>query len=183
MVLTPLDIQNKIFPTKIRGYDQVEVDEFLDLVVWDYVKAIQRNYELEKAFKQSKEKLNYFNELKETLIQSIIVAQNTADKVKITASKESKVIVNAAQNKATELVANAEKRRQQLLSDAEEKAQCILIDATERAIQLAIETNYLEKKMRVFQQQISLMFESQLEQVIEIHNGPVRGMANLQKIF
>ncbi|HAQ3643582.1 TPA: DivIVA domain-containing protein [Enterococcus faecium] len=165
MALTPLDIQNKTFPTKMRGYNQDEVDDFLDLVVRDYEELTQRNRELEKAVKHSEEKLEYFNELKDALNQSIIVAQDTADKVKTSASKESEVIVTSAQNKADELVANAEKRAHQLTTDAEEKARKILIDATEKARQLATETEDLKKKTRVFHQRISLMLESQLEQV------------------
>ena len=154
MALTPLDIQIKTFPTKMRGYNQDEVDDFLDLVVRDYEELTQRNRELEKAVKHSEEKLEYFNELKDALNQSIIVAQDTADKVKTSASKESEVIVTSAQNKADELVANAEKRAHQLTTDAEEKAR-----------QLATETEDLKKKTRVFHQRISLMLESQLEQV------------------
>lgn len=165
MALTPLDIQNKTFPTKMRGYNQDEVDDFLDLVVRDYEELTQRNRELEKAVKHSEEKLEYFNELKDALNQSIIVAQDTADKVKTSASKESEVIVTSAQNKADELVANAEKRAHQLTTDAEEKARKILTDATEKARQLATETQDLKKKTRVFHQRISLMLESQLEQV------------------
>ena len=165
MALTPLDIQNKTFPTKMRGYNQDEVDDFLDLVVRDYEEITQRNRELEKAVKHSEEKLEYFNELKDALNQSIIVAQDTADKVKTSASKESEVIVTYAQNKADELVATAEKRAHQLTTDAEEKARQILTDATEKAKQLAVETEDLKKKTRVFHQRISLMLESQLEQV------------------
>ena len=165
MALTPLDIQNKTFPTKMRGYNQDEVDDFLDLVVRDYEELTQRNRELEKAVKHSEEKLEYFNELKDALNQSIIVAQDTADKVKTSASKESEVIVTSAQNKADELVANAEKRAHQLTTDAEEKARKILTDATEKARQLATETEDLKKKTRVVHQRISLMLESQLEQV------------------
>ncbi|HBC4429585.1 TPA: DivIVA domain-containing protein [Enterococcus faecium] len=165
MALTPLDIQNKTFPTKMREYNQDEVDDFLDLVVRDYEELTQRNRELEKAVKHSEEKLEYFNELKDALNQSIIVAQDTADKVKTSASKESEVIVTSAQNKADELVANAEKRAHQLTTDAEEKARKILTDATEKARQLATETEDLKKKTRVFHQRISLMLESQLEQV------------------
>ena len=165
MALTPLDIQNKTFPTKMRGYNQDEVDDSLDLVVRDYEELTQRNRELEKAVKHSEEKLEYFNELKDALNQSIIVAQDTADKVKTSASKESEVIVTSAQNKADELVANAEKRAHQLTTDAEEKARKILTDATEKARQLATETEDLKKKTRVFHQRISLMLESQLEQV------------------
>ena len=165
MALTPLDIQNKTFPTKMRGYNQDEVDDFLDLVVRDYEEITQRNRELEKAVKHSEEKLEYFNELKDALNQSIIVAQDTADKVKTSARKESEVIVTSAQNKADELVATAEKRAHQLTTDAEEKARQILTDATEKAKQLAVETEDLKKKTRVFHQRISLMLESQLEQV------------------
>ncbi|EPF4492665.1 DivIVA domain-containing protein [Enterococcus hirae] len=165
MALTPLDIQNKTFSTKMRGYNQDEVDDFLDLVVRDYEEITQRNRELEKAVKHSEEKLEYFNELKDALNQSIIVAQDTADKVKTSASKESEVIVTSAQNKADELVATAEKRAHQLTTDAEEKARQILTDATEKAKQLAVETEDLKKKTRVFHQRISLMLESQLEQV------------------
>lgn len=165
MALTPLDIQNKTFPTKMRGYNQDEVDDFLDLVVRDYEEATTKNRELEKAIKHSEEKLEYFNELKDALNQSIVVAQDTADKVKTSASKESEVIVTSAQNKADELVANAEKRAHQLTTDAEEKARQILTDATEKAKQLATETEDLKKRTRVFHQRISLMLESQLEQV------------------
>lgn len=165
MALTPLDIQNKSFPSKMRGYEKSEVDDFLDLVVRDYETAVQKNRELEKALKHAEEKLEYFNELKDALNQSIIVAQDTADKVKSSASKESEVLVTAAQNRADELVSNAEKRAHALTTAAEDKAKEILTEATENARQLVTETNDLKKKTRVFHSNLSLMLESQLEQV------------------
>ena len=164
MALTPLDIQNKSFQTKMRGYEKDEVDDFLDLVVRDYEDAVQKNRELEKALRHAEEKLEYFNELKDALNQSIIVAQDTADKVKTSASKESEVIVTSAQNKADELVAKAEKRAYALTTAAEEKAKEILTAATESARQLAVETNDLKKKTRVFHNNLTLMIQTQLEQ-------------------
>lgn len=165
MALTPLDIQNKSFPVKMRGYEKDEVDDFLDLIVRDYEDAVQKNRELEKALKHAEEKLEYFNELKDALNQSIIVAQDTADKVKTSASKESEVIVTSAQNKADEMVAKAEKRAHQLMTTAEEKAKEILTEATNNARQLAVETNDLKKKTRVFHSNMVLMLQSQLEMV------------------
>ena len=165
MALTPLDIQNKSFPVKMRGYEKDEVDDFLDLIVRDYEDAVQKNRELEKALKHAEEKLEYFNELKDALNQSIIVAQDTADKVKTSASKESEVIVTSAQNKAAEMVAKAEKRAHQLMTTAEEKAKEILTEATNNARQLAVETNDLKKKTRVFHSNMLLMLQSQLEMV------------------
>ncbi|MGM0167302.1 cell division protein DivIVA [Enterococcus sp. AZ135] len=164
MALTPLDIQNKNFSTKMRGYNQDEVDDFLDMIVRDYEESIAKNRELEKALKHSEEKLEYFNELKEALNQSIVVAQDTADKVKSSASKESEVIVTSAQNRADELISNAMQKANLLTTTAENKAKEILTDATSNARQLAAETNDLKKKTRVFHQQLLLLLETQIDQ-------------------
>ncbi|WP_316396755.1 transposase, partial [Enterococcus faecium] len=56
---------------------------------WQNRLLSEKNY---PYLKHSEEKLEYFNELKDALNQSIIVAQDTADKVKTSASKESEVI-------------------------------------------------------------------------------------------
>jgi len=165
MALTPLDIQNKSFQTKMRGYEKDEVDDFLDIVVRDYEEVVQKNREMEKSLKHAEEKLEYFNELKDALNQSIVVAQDTADKVKKSANKESEVVVTSAQNKADELVANAEKQADQLTQAAQERAKEILSDATRKARELITETNDLKKKTRVFHNNLSLMLETQLEQV------------------
>lgn len=165
MALTPLDIQNKNFSTKMRGYNPDDVDDFLDQVTKDYEDSLQKTRELEKSLKHAEEKLQYFNELKDALNQSIIVAQDTADKVKTSANKESEVIVTSAENTANEMISSAEKRSTNLITSAEEKAKEILTDATDRARQLAAETDDLKKKTRVFHQRLSLMLEAQLEQV------------------
>ncbi|HAP4227341.1 TPA: DivIVA domain-containing protein [Enterococcus faecalis] len=165
MALTPLDIQNKEFSTKMRGYNQDDVDDFLDQVTRDYEDALQKNRELEKSLKHAEEKLQYFNELKDALNQSIIVAQDTADKVKSSANKESEMIITSADNQAKETLVEAERKSNAMIADAEAKSTQILAEAIERARQLAGETEDLKKKTRVFHQRLSLMLETQLEQV------------------
>ena len=165
MALTPLDIQNKDFSTKMRGYNQDDVDDFLDQVTRDYEDALPKNRELEKSLKHAEEKLQYFNELKDALNQSIIVAQDTADKVKSSANKESEMIITSADNQAKETLVEAERKSNAMIADAEAKSTQILAEAIERARQLAGETEDLKKKTRVFHQRLSLMLETQLEQV------------------
>ena len=165
MALTPLDIQNKDFSTKMRGYNQDDVDDFLDQVTRDYEDALQKNRELENSLKHAEEKLQYFNELKDALNQSIIVAQDTADKVKSSANKESEMIITSADNQAKETLVEAERKSNAMIADAEAKSTQILAEAIERARQLAGETEDLKKKTRVFHQRLSLMLETQLEQV------------------
>jgi cell division initiation protein len=41
-MITPLDIQNKEFTKGLRGYKEVEVDEFLDNVIDSYEKVYMK---------------------------------------------------------------------------------------------------------------------------------------------
>jgi len=43
MALTPLDIEKKEFKRTFRGYSEVEVDEFLDLIINDYEVLYREN--------------------------------------------------------------------------------------------------------------------------------------------
>jgi cell division initiation protein len=176
MALSPLDIQNKTFPNKMRGYNPDEVDDFLDQVTRDYEELTQKNRELEKGKKHAEEKLQYFNELKDALNQSIIVAQDTADKVKSNANNEADVIVKNAQNSSDQMMSDAKNNSEQMVNDAQEKADAILAESKRRAKEivekavneaktLATETDDLKKKTRVFHQRLSLMLETQLETV------------------
>ena len=80
--LTPLDIHNKEFTRKIRGYDEDEVNEFLDQVIKDYEMVIREKKELDEKVNQLNERLGHFTNIEETPNKSILVAQETAEEVK-----------------------------------------------------------------------------------------------------
>ena len=44
MPITSLEIKDKTFNTRFRGFDQEEVDEFLDIVVRDYEDLVRSNH-------------------------------------------------------------------------------------------------------------------------------------------
>lgn len=154
MALTPLDIHNKEFHVKLRGYDQDEVNEFLDQIIKDYEALIKENDSLRDSLDQNKEKLKYFNDLKDSLNQSIIVAQEAADKVKANSQREAEIINREAQ-----------KQGQDIIDQANEKARSIIDEASKKAKKLAIETDDLRKQARIFRQKLQVMMESQLEVV------------------
>ena len=66
MAITALDIKDKQFTTKFRGYNEQEVDEFLDIIVDDYEDLVRDNRELAARVKELEEKLAYFDEMKES---------------------------------------------------------------------------------------------------------------------
>lgn len=174
MALTPLDIRNKTFTKQMRGFAPQEVDDFLDQILKDYTEALRKNRDYEKSIKHLEEKLRYFNELKEALNQSIIVAQETADQVKDSAQKEADVIVADANNESSELltranreaaemIADAKAKSEKLIKEATKRANFLINDATAKANSLAAETDDLKKKTRSFHQRLTLLLESQLE--------------------
>ena len=111
MAITALDIKDKQFTTKFRGYNEQEVDEFLDIIVDDYEDLVRDNRELAARVKELEEKLAYFDEMKESLSQSVILAQETAEKVKASAADESANLINKANFNATHLVEEAKSKR------------------------------------------------------------------------
>ena len=151
MAITALDIKDKQFTTKFRGYNEQEVDEFLDIIVDDYEDLIRDNRNLASRVKELEEKLAYFDEMKESLSQSVILAQETAEKVKASAADESANLINKANFNATHLV-----------EEAKSKASEILRDATDEAKRVAIETEELKRQSRVFHQRLLAAVEGQL---------------------
>ena len=55
MAITVLEIIEKQFTTKFRGYNQEEVDEFLDIIVDGYEELVHENRELAARVKELKE--------------------------------------------------------------------------------------------------------------------------------
>lgn len=163
MALSPIDIKNKTFSNKMRGYNQDEVDDFLDQIIEDFEATLREKKETEKALKHANEKLTYFNELKDALNQSIIVAQDTADKLKDSAEKESELTLNTANSTSAEILRRSNEEAETTVSEAKRKANEIITNAQTRATVLAKETDELKTKTKEFHRKLSLMLESQLE--------------------
>lgn len=141
--LTPLDIHNKEFSNKFRGYDEDEVNEFLDQVVKDYEIVIREKNGLEEQVRQLEEKLGHFTNIEETLNKSILVAQETAEEVRGNATKESKLIIK-----------EAEKNADRIINEALSKSRRISMDVEE-----------LKKQAKVFRTRLKMLVEAQLEMI------------------
>lgn len=85
----------------MRGYDEDEVNEFLDQVIKDYEGVIRENKELSNQLLSVQEKLDHFATIEETLSKTIIIAQEAADDVKNNAKKEAQLIVKEAEKMLT----------------------------------------------------------------------------------
>lgn len=141
LALTPLDIHNKEFKRVFRGYDEEEVNEFLDLVIKEFEILIRDKKELEEKTAETSEKLGHFNSIEESLSKTIIVAQETADEVKNNAKKEAQLIIK----------------------EAEKNADRIINEALAKSRKIAIEVEELKKQASIYRTRFRTLLEAQLE--------------------
>ncbi|MDP4096919.1 DivIVA domain-containing protein [Paenibacillus sp. P96] len=141
MPLSPLDIHNKEFARRLRGYDEDQVNEFLDQVIKDYEAVIRENKELGNELMTIQEKLDHFSNIEETLSKTIIVAQEAADEVKNNAKKEAQLIVK----------------------EAEKNADRIVNEALSKSRKIALEVEELKKQASIYRARFRTLVEAQLD--------------------
>ncbi|MCI6002731.1 MAG: DivIVA domain-containing protein [Allisonella histaminiformans] len=116
-MITPMDIHNKTFSKKLRGYADDEVNSFLEEVASDYERIYREHREMEEQMDSLKSRLAHYEKMEATMSSTLVMAQETAENVKTTAKKEADVIVREAQNKAAQIVAGAEAARRKMNAD------------------------------------------------------------------
>ncbi|WP_125589525.1 DivIVA domain-containing protein [Companilactobacillus jidongensis] len=154
MVLSPIEIHDKEFEHKFRGYNRDQVEKFLKQVAEDYDLALQKNEQIQKELEDTKEQLKYLTDMRDALNQSIIVAQDAADKVKNNAEQEAQVIVEESQKKARDLLDQSTAKSNQILEDASSKAR-----------QVTIETDDLKKKSADYRRGLQEILRQQLNMI------------------
>ncbi|CAI2616857.1 Cell division protein DivIVA [Apilactobacillus kunkeei] len=152
MVLSPQDIHNKEFSVKMRGYNIDEVNEFLDRIIKDYQLTLSENIDMKNRLKQTEDELKYYNGMKDSLNQSIIIAQNAADKVKV-----------EAQNEANNVTEQSRKQADEILNDASVKAKDIVENISNQSKALLIANDDLRKTTESFRKKIRTLLESQMQ--------------------
>lgn len=119
MGLTPSEILHKEFDTKFRGYDPDQVNDFLDIIVAEFERLVEENQQMSSKIDTMQDKLNYFQQLQDSLNNSIVIAQEAADRLKQNARKEAELILYEAENEAENIVSEAETKVRSLTAQNE----------------------------------------------------------------
>ena len=141
MGLTPLDIQNKEFKKSLRGYNEREVDEFLDQVCFEFEQLYRESAELKDKVENLKELLYDYKEMEDSLKNSIILAQKTGEEVIVSAKKEAEIII----------------------SEAEISARKIIEKCYEKANESQVKLEEIKQSSQIFKTRLKTLIESQLD--------------------
>jgi cell division initiation protein len=112
MKLTPLDIRHKEFKRAMRGYADVEVDEFLDEVADEFERIFKENIDLRDRLEVLEDQVAGYKRIEETLQKTLISAQASADELKQNSTREAQLIVHEGELQARQLVNEAYTERQ-----------------------------------------------------------------------
>lgn len=103
-MLTPMDIHNKEFKRGFRGYSEEDVDAFMDDVAGDYEKVYREYCELKERCDKLQDKLSQYEKMESTMNSTLMLAQQTAENVKVSARKEADLILQEASNKKKQMM-------------------------------------------------------------------------------
>lgn len=119
MKLTPLDIHHKEFHRSLRGYNEEEVDSFLDIVAEEFERLFKENVELNEQVDGIREKLARFQNIEQTLQNTLVSAQKSAEEVQKNARQKSELLIKEAELKTKEVLQGVQGERQRIEANYE----------------------------------------------------------------
>jgi len=125
-MLTPLEINKKEFKKTFRGYDEEQVDSFLDQIIIDYEKLYRENQDLHEKLEQLDSTIKRYKELEEVLKNTLVMAQKNAEELRDNTESEVSLMLDKAKSESQKILEDAEAKAEKIFSDAREKVQSTL---------------------------------------------------------
>lgn len=116
------------FNRTLRGYDPIEVNQFLDQIIKQVETMVQDNKIKDTKIKELEEKLNSVKNLEDqveqyermegTLNRAILMAQKTSDQMRSTTEQESRMLIEDAKKNANRIINEALMKAEKIENDA-----------------------------------------------------------------
>lgn len=173
-----MDIHNQTFKRSFRGFNEEEVDNFLDQVVNDYEHLWRENDTLKEQLARSQKDIDQYKRLEENLKDTLLVAQKTAEEVttnaKTAANETRELAAKDCQNMRREAEIAAKKQleeahatAQKELADARATAQRELDEAAKKVCAIVAEYDRLVREKNKFLRRVKMTLESGLAEVTQ----------------
>ena len=148
-MITPLDIENKKFTKQMmKGYNVDEVDDFLDELTLEYGKLYKENAELKAQREELDTNVGKYKNIENTIQNTLIMAQKTADEVQEVAKKQA----------------------DQIIKDAEYQAKNSVEELNTQILLKQKELEDLKKQFGVYKAKMESLLISQLELIKDINS-------------
>lgn len=143
MRITPLDIQQKQFPMKFRGFDVEEVYAFLEVIREEMEELLRENASLKESAQRAGGQIREYRDMESTLRETLMATQQMVEEYKTNARKEAEL----------------------LLKEADLKADSLLKEAQEKVIKIHEDIVDLKGIRRHFKEELKRMIDSHLKMI------------------
>jgi cell division initiation protein len=110
MKVTPLDLRQAQFKTKMRGYDPQEVGPFLADAANELEQALREIDRLRQDLVRSESAMTEHRDRETSLRNTLLTAQRLADSIKESAENEARTLIREAETRADQLLQKAQAR-------------------------------------------------------------------------
>jgi cell division initiation protein len=104
MRITSMEITNKEFKKGMRGYNQEEVDEYLDKIAEDYEALYKENSVLKEKVLAVDERLDHYRKMETTIQNTLVMAQDAAEQCRANSKTEAELIIRTANETAKKII-------------------------------------------------------------------------------
>ncbi|MBR2547740.1 MAG: DivIVA domain-containing protein [Eubacterium sp.] len=138
-MITPNDIETKVFSSSLRGYNKREVDEFLDQIMIDYQALLDQN---------------------KKMLERVHVLQK-----QVAEAKDPAKMTQDAKRLMNDISASAEQKAEVIIKNAKHDAENIVRNAKNSTSQADEDAERLRRKVEKFKLRFKQMLEEEIERV------------------
>lgn len=118
-MITPKDIQEKVFTKTVRGYKEDEVNAFLDDITIDMDKMIQENAKLHDTIASLKEEIGRYQGAEGSIYDTLEAAKALMSDISASAEKKAEIVLKNAELDADRITKEARDSVARLNEEAE----------------------------------------------------------------
>lgn len=150
MPLTVKDILEKTFKRSFKGYDEDEVDKFLDQII-DEFKALQNELSsVKNDLAAARENVDKVKHSEETIMNTLVSAQKTSEHMVSDAKRKAEIIISSAEATARQKAEQTLRELEESKARLDELKSCAQGFATSFANMINTQAAYFEKTYRSY---------------------------------
>jgi len=128
MRITPLEIRQKEFEKKLRGYDKDEVTAFLTSLSNEWERIVDEKKELSIKLEQSEKEVQKLREVENSLFKTLKTAEDTGANLIDQANKAAELHLKESQMNAEAILNEAKSKAKSIIEDAEQNAKEMIVE-------------------------------------------------------
>jgi len=120
MRITPIEIQQHQFKTRMFGYETSAVDHFLEMLADELEDVHKQNNELKESLARTRTSLEQLRDREKALQETLMTAQKVTEELKENARRDAEIVLAEAHIEAERVIRDASERRLKLVNEIQE---------------------------------------------------------------